>query len=813
MQPSHDAASNADRLATSVGGLFWRITALALLVPLALLAASAWWTWSNLESEARARVERVASTMEEQARRLIAVQETLQGGALARIEGLDWDDVARSAQIQAFLAAQNRFAATSQAVSVMRLDTGRFVVWSEPGPPPDIDFSGRDYTRAHRAGGPETFIGEVVRAQPMGTLGFTISRRSPDNRAVAVSLIEVASLQAFHASVRQSEDDVLALIREDSSILARTPPLPDPVGARLPPTALFSSYLKGQIAGTVRTASALDGVERIYRFRHVAPYPVHVAYGYDMGSVRREFRDRMLPNLLTTGLACAILVLLSAYAARSVAERQQADIAAQGARLAAESQRRAAELGARLEIALDGAGLAPFERDLKTGEGHWSERIRALYGVGPELERNSVEDWMRIIHPDDRARVAADLRSAAEGQPHNTDYRIILPSGDVRWIASRGNLQYDAAGKAARAVGVCFDITSRKEAETRLADEGRSLRLGQELAGLGLGTVDYGTDRLILDDTAAHLFDLPAQRWLPRPSLRDRLHPADRAEVEAALNASLAPDGDGRLAVEARIPLPDGRTRWIAAQQQIEFATGEDGVRTPRSAVIVVRDISERRGREERIAFLMREVNHRSKNMLALVQAMARQTFAAGQANFFERFSERIQALAASHDLLVNNDWIGVEIGALARSQLAHFEDAIKEHVTLEGPRLMLSAGAAQAIGMALHELATNAAKYGALSRAEGRVSLLWTTEPGEAGRIFTMRWAESGGPPVTKPTRRGFGSTVIGRLVEAQLEAKVQLSFAPEGLIWQMRCALAGLTTGTGPEANLQDMMEPPSG
>ncbi len=183
---------------------------------------------------------------------------------------------------------------------------------------------------------------------------------------------------------------------------------------------------------------------------------------------------------------------------------------------------------------------------------------------------------MRIIHPDDRARVvAADLRSAAEGQPHNTDYRIILPSGDVRWIASRGNLQYDATGKAARAVGVCFDITSRKEAETRLADEGRSLRLGQSLLASASARSITGTGQLILDDTAAHLFNLPAQRWLPRPSLRDRLHPADRAEVEAALNASLAPDGDGRLAVEARIPLADGRTRWIAAQQQIEFATAK----------------------------------------------------------------------------------------------------------------------------------------------------------------------------------------------------------------------------------------------
>ncbi len=810
MQRSQESVPAAVRRARPVGALFWRITALALLVPLALLAASGWWTWRNLMREAEARVERVASTMEEQARRLISVQETLLAGALARIEGLDWEDVARSAQIPAFLSVQNRLANTSQAVSIMRLDTGRFVAWSDSGPPPALDFSSRDYARAHKAGGPETYIGEVVQAQPRGILGFTISRRSPDGRAVAVSLIEVASLQAFHVSVRQAGRDVLALVRDDGSILARTPPLPDPVGAKLPPTALFSRYLKGEITGTVITASALDGVERIYQFRKVAPYPVHVAYGFETSAVRREFRERMLPSLLTTGLACAILVMLSAFTARSVARRQQAEVAAEAAKLSAESQRKAAELGESLRIALDGARLAPFERDLTTGDGRWTERIRELYGVGPELERNTVEDWMRIIHPDDRARVAADLRSAAKGEPHNTDYRIIMPDGAVRWIASRGNLQYDAEGKPIRAVGVCFDITIRKEAEAKLADERRSLRLGQELAGLGLGTVDYGTDRLILDETAARLFELPANRWLPRASLRDQMHPDDRTSVEAALTAALAPDGDGRVAVEARIPLSDGRMRWIAAQQQIEFARDETGQRVPRSAVIVVRDISDRRGREERIAFLMREVNHRSKNMLALVQAMARQTMAAGQANFFERFSERIQALAASHDLLVNNDWIGVEVGALARSQLAHFEDALKDHVTLEGPRLILSAGSAQAIGMALHELATNAAKYGALSRPEGRVSLRWSIAQDEGPRMFTMRWVESGGPPVTEPSRRGFGSTVVSRLVEAQLEADVELSFAPEGLVWQMRCALSGLVASTGPEANLQHMIQP---
>ncbi len=117
------------------------------------------------------------------------------------------------------------------------------------------------------------------------------------------------------------------------------------------------------------------------------------------------------------------------------------------------------------------------------------------------------------------------------------------------------------------------------------------------------------------------------------------MHPEDRARVEAALSHALSPEGDGRLAVEARVLASDGRMRWIAAQQQIAFAPEEGAQRTARSAVIVVRDISARRSREERIAFLMREVNHRSKNMLALVQAMARQTMAAGQDNFFERFS------------------------------------------------------------------------------------------------------------------------------------------------------------------------------
>lgn len=144
-------------------------------------------------------------------------------------------------------------------------------------------------------------------------------------------------------------------------------------------------------------------------------------------------------------------------------------------------------------------------------------------------------------------------------------------------------------------------------------------------------------------------------------------------------------------------------------------------------------DIDERKRHEEQITLLLREVNHRSKNMLAVVQAIARQTVAATPKDFIDRFAERIEALAASQDLLVKNDWKGVDLQDLARSQLGHFKDLVDKRIELRGPRLFVSASAAQTIGMALHELATNAGKYGALSDGCGRVEVDWSLERGGA--------------------------------------------------------------------------------
>src|SRR5262249_20571817 len=132
--------------------------------------------------------------------------------------------------------------------------------------------------------------------------------------------------------------------------------------------------------------------------------------------------------------------------------------------------------------------------------------------------------------------------------------------------------------------------------------------------------------------------------------------------------------------------------------------------------VLVFGDISDSKQAQEKVQLLMREMNHRAKNMLTLVQAIANQTAAHDPERLIERFTERLQALAANQDLLVRNAWRGVNLGDLVRTQLAHFTDYLDSRIALRGPQLQLNAAAAQAIGLALHELATNASKYGALS-------------------------------------------------------------------------------------------------
>jgi len=199
-------------------------------------------------------------------------------------------------------------------------------------------------------------------------------------------------------------------------------------------------------------------------------------------------------------------------------------------------------------------------------------------------------------------------------------------------------------------------------------------------------------------------------------------------------------------------------------------------------------DITSLKQSEQRNAFLVRELAHRSKNLLSVVQAIATETVRSGAdpAELGERLAQRIASLATLQDIAVAGARGGVGLRALVEAQLSPFIDLSADRLTMEGPDVQLKPEVANILGMALHELATNATKYGALSVPAGRLAIAWRLDGTSADDgHFHFSWRESDGPPVTPPTRRGFGRKLTGRIAAASLKATISLDFPPEGVVW----------------------------
>jgi two-component sensor histidine kinase len=191
----------------------------------------------------------------------------------------------------------------------------------------------------------------------------------------------------------------------------------------------------------------------------------------------------------------------------------------------------------------------------------------------------------------------------------------------------------------------------------------------------------------------------------------------------------------------------------------------------------------------------MSEISHRSKNLLAVVQAIAAQTARASSssADFAADFGARLKSLASSVDLLVQQEWRGVSMKELVHSQLGHYAGT-SDRVAIKGPNVLLTPLSAQYLGMALHELSTNAVKYGALSGPEGRITVTWRIGKVRDIERFQMKWVERGGPPASPPQHKGFGHLVIERMVAEALQGKVKLEFAAPGLSWSLDADTASM-------------------
>lgn len=361
-------------------------------------------------------------------------------------------------------------------------------------------------------------------------------------------------------------------------------------------------------------------------------------------------------------------------------------------------------------------------------------------------------------------------------------------------VAMRALENQRAARQAAR---------SLDKAEARRAAEER-LRLAFGAAGACAWELHPPTGLSTWDAAARGLFGMPGR--LPfADALRLLAHPDDAGAVRDAVARALDPARDRRFAIEHRGPRPgaDGRPRWFRSVGQAGFVA-EAGRRASAREVRLVCasiEVTEQRATGERQALILAEMNHRVKNTLTVVLALAEQSFRATgggpeKERFHADFRTRLLALSRAHDLLTREAWRDADLAGLARAALAPFGvlgagDGAPARIACDGPRVLLAPEPAVSLAMALHELATNASKHGALSRPGGNVSLVWGPAPDD-GAMLDIAWTESGGPPLANPPeRRGFGLHLLEKGLARQLGGEVTLDYGGGGFAWRMRLPL----------------------
>jgi two-component sensor histidine kinase/PAS domain-containing protein len=355
-----------------------------------------------------------------------------------------------------------------------------------------------------------------------------------------------------------------------------------------------------------------------------------------------------------------------------------------------------------------------------------------------------------------------------------------------RWVA-RVNVAplRDDDGSVVGAINCFQDVT--REHEMRLALERQQHTFDLAMIASKMGTWRYSmADNIcIYDENAQQLYGLTEARFLhDKVGVEAKFHPDDMDLMWARVAKALDPEGDGRYDVEYRVKQIDGSWRWLSAWGLVEFE-GQGAKRKPVAIAGASRDLSDRKRAEELQRLLGNELNHRVKNTLAIVQSIVNQTLrdATDVESARTAANARIVSLAGAHDLLTDRNWSGADVADLVARAVAPFASS---QVSFDGPSLVVSPRQALALSLVLHELGTNAAKYGALSRPEGRVELRWEALDDQ----LNLNWRESGGPHVVPPSRRGFGSRLIENALCRDLDGRTRLEFAPEGV----RCWITAL-------------------
>lgn len=327
--------------------------------------------------------------------------------------------------------------------------------------------------------------------------------------------------------------------------------------------------------------------------------------------------------------------------------------------------------------------------------------------------------------------------------------------------------------------------TAELETSTlQLSEREERFRLASEAAEFGTYDYNAGEDVLHLSDHLMRLVELSDERQMSLDQALHWVHPEDRAKVRDTMTGTRL-DGGRKHELEFRIIRKDGTVRWLMDRGQV-FLEGENEQQRVVRAMGTVLDITERKQTEERQILLMAELDHRVKNILANVSAIARLSSAraASVDDFVQALDGRIQAMSRAHGLLRRGGWTGANLAELVAAALSPFKSRTEHNIIVEGAPLRLVPKIAQSFALVLHELATNAVKHGALSHPNGKVMVSWSRVADVDPPQLRFVWSERGGPPAQKPDSRGFGLTVLAAAA-SEIGARADVAFLPEGLTY----------------------------
>jgi PAS domain S-box-containing protein len=447
----------------------------------------------------------------------------------------------------------------------------------------------------------------------------------------------------------------------------------------------------------------------------------------------------------------------------------------------------AEQAGDDLRLAAEAGQLGIYSFDRETREHTWSAGLKRIFGLAPDAP--TPPSVLPLLHPDDRKRVKADIEASLDpvtGGVFEDEHRIVRADGSVRWVLAKGKVTFVGEGAERRAkhgVGCVLDITERKLAETALARSEERYRTVIESATDIIATLDLDGRFITINPAVERILGYAPEDMIGK-KIDDFVRPELMPMKGALLRSRL--EGETSTQYELEMLAKDcGRRTILDIKARLAF--GDDG--KPLAIHSIARDVTERKEADARQTVLLRELQHRTKNMLAVIQSIVTNTLRKSRdlASAEEALVGRLHALAHAQEFVAAGPGGGVPLRQLIDAELAPFA----ARATISGDTLVVGGAFAQTFALLVHELATNASKYGALSSARGRVVINWKVEDGEGGPGLRFAWVERGGPSASPPEETGLGTILMSALGQSQA------AFNEEGFEYVLTVPLAEAVRG----------------